>query len=184
MSQAARALDERIACHRPDLARLARLSLGRRWPEISPSDVVGDTIQQALAKQEQFRGPDVLVWLRGILRHRLLDRIRRAIVRREHEKDLDRSSSWIGGILLDPQPSPSSDAVRHEEDATRQKEVRRLAEALDQLPDKEGTVVELLYWYEWTQAEVAELLGCTRPAVAGLLRRALQRMRKLLDNRE
>ncbi|MFO0865329.1 MAG: sigma-70 region 4 domain-containing protein [Gemmataceae bacterium] len=52
-----------------------------------------------------------------------------------------------------------------------------------QLPEDQRQAVELRYLKDLPVAEVASILEKTEPAIAGLLRRGLQRLRTLLDRR-
>ena len=53
-----------------------------------------------------------------------------------------------------------------------------------QLPDAQREAVILHYWQDWTVAAIAEHLGRSSAAVAGLLKRGLQQLREVLRERE
>lgn len=55
-----------------------------------------------------------------------------------------------------------------------------LARALAELPERQRVAVFLAYGDEWTQAEVAELLGVKPATVQKHLERALTRLRQVL----
>ena len=181
MCREATALDQELERHRPYLRLLAGMFLHRRvWPQIDPSDVVQETLMQAYEKQEQFRGPNLLAWLRGILCHRLLDAIRKEKQQKPEQQmldALDQSSCWINIALAAESSSPSEVAMKHEL-------FKRQAEALKQLPEGEQMAVELHHLHGLPLAEVAEYLNRSQPAIAGLLHRGLKRLRKLLQERE
>lgn len=185
MSQEADAPNDELEHHRPYLCVLARKHLDRRlWRMIDPSDVVQATLLDAHRKREQCRGQteeECAAWLRTMLLNDLKDAIRKFGRIADHEQPIqraaDQSSVWIEASLAAEQSSPSAQAMRHEE-------LQRLADALAQLPEVEREVVTLCHLFDWTQSEVAAHLGRTRPAVAGLLRRGLERLRKLLDKPE
>ena len=63
---------------------------------------------------------------------------------------------------------------------TRLERQAALVPALRALTPREREVVQLLYWDERTQKEVAAALGITQQAVAGAKRRALAKMRQVL----
>jgi len=60
-------------------------------------------------------------------------------------------------------------------------ELRRLCEALQRLPLKLQVVLELRFWEELKQREIADALGLSMGTVADRIRRGLRRLRKLLD---
>ena len=55
-----------------------------------------------------------------------------------------------------------------------------LAGAVARLPSRQRTVVMLLYAYEWTQQEVAEVLGISKASVQRHAERGLARLRRRL----
>ena len=123
-------------------------------------------------------------WLRQILAHNLADAIRNlGRAKREVTKErslqqaLDQSSNRLQSWLAAEQPSPSQHAMRHER-------AIRLANALAELPDAQRQALVLQYWHGRSLVEIAEELGRTRSAVAGLLKRGLRQMRALLEGWE
>lgn len=173
-----------LAVYREYLRALARLHLGGRLRgKLDASDLVQQTILQAHARREQFRGTteaEWLGWLRAILANAL------AAATREFETsardtgrerslaaELGESSDRLGRLLPADQSSPSEGAVRGES-------LLRLARALAGLPDDQRRVIELHHLKGLPVAAVAAEVGRTRPAVAGLLFRGLKRLRELL----
>jgi RNA polymerase sigma-70 factor (ECF subfamily) len=96
---------------------------------------------------------------------------------RSLEVSLEASSARIDAWLIAQQSSPSQKAERHEQ-------LTRLADALAKLPDAQREAVILHYWQDWPVAAIAEHLGRSGTAVAGLLKRGLQQLRELLQDRE
>jgi RNA polymerase sigma-70 factor (ECF subfamily) len=173
-----------LAAYRDYLRILARLQLnGPLRGKLDASDIVQQTILLAHDRRHQFRGGsevEWLGWLRAILANVLGSVVREfetaaRNVSRELslETELERSSARLECILAADQSTPSGVAVRSEE-------LLRLAQALVRLPDDQRTAVELHHLKGLTVAEVAEKLGKSRPAVVGLLFRALKRLRELL----
>jgi RNA polymerase sigma-70 factor (sigma-E family) len=65
-------------------------------------------------------------------------------------------------------------------DATATVDLRdALVRALDQLPPQQRAVVVLRYWEQLSEAQTAELLGCSEGAVKSAASRGLQRLRDL-----
>jgi RNA polymerase sigma-70 factor (ECF subfamily) len=181
--------DERpLEAYRDYLRLLARVQVGPRLQaKLDASDVVQQALLQAHEARAQFRGAsegERLAWLRAILANVLASAVRRfeagaRDIGREHslEAALDLSSSRLECLLAADQTSPSQRAVRGEE-------LLRLAAALARLSPEQRRVVELHYLKGLQVAQVAAEIGCTRPAVVGLLFRGLRKLRELLGEHE
>jgi RNA polymerase sigma-70 factor (ECF subfamily) len=170
--------------YRDYLRLLTRLQLNPRLrSKVDESDVVQQALLEAHRCRKQFLGTteaDRLAWLRKILAN-MLARVGRHFSTRarnlQQERSLDAalelSSSRLQCLLTADQTSPSGQAIRGEETVL-------LARALNQLAEDQRRVVELHHLQGFSVTEVAELLGRTRPAVAGLLFRGLNRLRELM----
>lgn len=170
--------------YRDYLRLLTRLQLNPRLQsKLDESDVVQQAILEAHRCRDQFRGnteAERLAWLRQILAHALA-RVGRHFsasirdVQKEQSLDaaLDRSSSRLQSLLVSDQTSPSGYAARDDE-------LLLLARALNQLGEDQRRVIELHHLQGLAVTEVAELMQRTRPAVAGLLFRGLNRLRELM----
>lgn len=174
--------------YREYLSLLARLQLGTRLrSKLDASDVVQQAILQAHTARDQFRGAteaEWLGWLRAILANALASSARRFTAEardlgreRSLEVALDQSASRLACLLSADQTSPSAGAVRAEE-------ILGLAQAMAGLPEDQRSVIELHHLKGLPVAQVAEILGKSRPAVAGLLFRALKTLRNQLGDRE
>jgi RNA polymerase sigma-70 factor (ECF subfamily) len=170
------------------LRLLARLHLGQRLQgKFDPSDVVQQTLLEAYAKREQFRGgneAEYVAWLRRILAHNLADALRAfdqakrdAGRERSLEAALQESSARLEAWVAAAQSSPSQQAERHEQAV-------RLAAALATLPEGYREALVLHYCEGWTLAAIAGHLGRTTAAVAGLLKRGLKQLRAQLAEPE
>lgn len=172
--------------YRDYLRLLTRLQLSPRLrSKLDESDVVQQAILEAHKCRKQFRGTteaDRLAWLRTILAN-MLARIGRSFStgardlqkERSLEAALELSSSRLQCLLTADQTSPSGQAVRGEE-------MVRLARALNQLAEDQREVVELHHLQGFSVTEVAERMGKTRPAIAGLLFRGLNKLRELMGD--
>lgn len=164
------------------LGLLARLEVSPRLRQtIDLSGVVQQTLFDAhLAPREERTEAQTAAWLRAILVHNLGDEVRRRgaqkrDVSRERslEAALEQSASRLEHWLAAEQSSPSQRMIREEE-------LLRMVEALADLPESQRRAVELHHLKGWPLGQIAEDLGVTRPAVAGLLHRGLKTMRAKL----
>ena len=146
-----------------------------------------DPEAEAYEKRGQFRGTseaEWLAWLRQALAHNLADALR-AFGQAKRDVGLERSledaihdsSSRVQAWLAAEQSSPSQRAERHERAAA-------LAAALATLPDDNREALVLHYCEDRPLAEIAQHLGRTPAAVAGLLKRGLKQLRGRLRERE
>jgi RNA polymerase sigma-70 factor (ECF subfamily) len=172
--------------YRSYLHLLARTQLGTQLQgKVDPSDVVQQTLLQAHAHRDQFRGEtdaERAAWLRKILANTLAEAARRfgqpgRDVARERslEATLNESSARLEAFLADHESSPSQRAVRHER-------LLGLATALASLPEDQRVAVELRHLQGCSVATISETMGKSDAAVSGLLRRGLKTLRQALDD--
>ena len=181
--------------HAPTLNRfraylrlLARLQLDPRLRgKLDPSDAVQQTLLQAVQGLNQFRGrsdAEMAAWLRQILANHLanavrdLGRAKRDVGReRSLEAALDASSACLESWLAADQSSPSQQAQRNEQ-------LLRLAEALETLPEAQREALTLHHLQNWSLDAIGQHLDRTPAAVAGLIKRGLKQLRLHLQERE
>jgi RNA polymerase sigma-70 factor (ECF subfamily) len=153
-------------------------------PVFDVSDVVQQTLLEAHQARARFEGNNsaqLLAWLRQILACNLQD-ARRTVgrgcrdVRRQRslEAALAASSQRLASFLAADQSSPSEQAERTER-------ALLLADALTTLPEAQREALILQHWHSWTLDQIAERLGRTPAAVAGLLKRGLKHLRERLQ---
>jgi RNA polymerase sigma-70 factor (ECF subfamily) len=170
------------------LELLARKQLGQQFQgKLDASDVVQQTLLEAHRKREQFLGSNpqqLLAWLRKLLACTLTDALRTlgrakrdATRERSLEAALDESSERLHAWLAAEQSSPSEQAGRHEQAV-------RLADALAKLPESQRTALILRHYHGLAVADIADRLGRTTTAVAGLLKRGAQQLRLILQETE
>jgi RNA polymerase sigma-70 factor (ECF subfamily) len=164
------------------LLLIAGLQLeGQAQRRIDASDVVQQTLLEAHARIHQFQGDDAAMsaWLRQALVNNLRDAWRalkrdKRDVRRELEADMARSSARLESLLVGANSSPSQQAVRNED-------LLRLADALAQLPQPQRQAIVLHHLHCCSLAETAKQLQRSDAAVAGLLHRGLKTLRILMS---
>jgi RNA polymerase sigma-70 factor (ECF subfamily) len=166
------------------LARRLQLDPNLRALDDS-SDLAQETIAKALEHIGQCKAEteaQLVKWLQTILQNVFRDKLRKA-ARTIPNVNLDQlidklvmdSSARLESWMTDGQSSPSEQAERHEF-------LLRLSTALDELPDDQRDVFVLHRMMEMPLAEIAVQLGRTKKAVAGLLRRAAQRLGELMPD--
>jgi RNA polymerase sigma-70 factor, ECF subfamily len=167
--------------HYAYLHLLARSHLrnGARGP-VDASDMVQQAMLQAHRKREQFRGQteaEFRGWLRRILANVIADAFQKQQPKAVLQ-ELDNSAARLDHFLQGEITTPSQRVQRQELHA-------RLAAALDEMPDDMRAALELRYLEQppWPLDRIAEHLGRPTPkAVAGLLARALEKLRASLGN--
>lgn len=174
----------RLERFRDYLRLLAEMHVDRRLQaKFDASDLVQQTLLEAHRDLDKFRGKsdeELAAWLRQALVHNLANAVRdfargKRDVRRERslEASIGHSSCRLEAWLASGDSSPSQRAERNEQ-------LRMLADAVAQLPPAQHEVVVLRYVHGWPIAEIAQHLGRSSSAVAGLLHRAVVDLRKTL----
>ncbi len=178
-------MDDFLERYRAYLGLLARLQIDPRLrAKIDLSGVVQQTLGEAhhvLREGDGHTDEERLAWLRKSLANNLKDELRKLNtgmrdIRRERSLDaaLNDSSQRLEDWLTASGLSPSAQMARAEEAV-------RLAAALATLPEAQREALVLQHWHGWKIAEIAEHLGRTRTAVAGLLKRGLAKLREELQ---
>jgi RNA polymerase sigma-70 factor (ECF subfamily) len=185
MSESADNLAKSLELYRNYLNVLVKLQIDPQLHgKIDVSGVVQQTLIEAHQAMGQSRPPSAeqqIAWLRRILTNNLADEMRKLTTEKRsvgREIPLDAvtgSSSRIQAWLAADQSSPSQH-LQKEEDAIR------LAEALAKLPEAQREALVLQHWHGWSLAQIAQHLGRSTAAVAGLLKRGLQDLRAQLEN--
>ena len=169
--------------YRDYLRVLVRLQLD---PMLQGKVDVSGVVQQTLIEAHQApfssseRAGGQAAWLRRILANNLADEIRklraakRDVAReRSIDAELEHSSRRLHDWLSASGSSPSHSLQREEA-------VRQLAVALAKLPEAQCDAVILRHVKGCSLVELSEQLGRSPAAVAGLLKRGLERLRALL----
>jgi RNA polymerase sigma-70 factor (ECF subfamily) len=173
---------EQIHAQRTYLLRIARLQL--RDSDVA-EDVVQDTLLAALEGAARFSGKSsVKTWLVGILKHKIIDVIRRrmrepvASTLRE-DSDLDAAEDFFdhtGHWTSKPEewPDPSR--------ALEQKEFLEMMDfCLEKLPPNQGRAFMLREVFELEAEEICKTLSITSTNLWVMLYRARLALRQCLE---
>jgi RNA polymerase sigma-70 factor (ECF subfamily) len=178
------ALGQALEACRGYLLRIAGRELGSELrPKGGASDLVQETLLEAFRDFARFEGDgedELRQWLRRLLLNNLADFTRqyRDTAKRQVEREVPlqpgSSSSGQTGWLVAAVPSPSGDAMAHEQ-------AEAVGRALERLPQEYRQVLVWRYRDERSLGEIADLLGLTLKAARGLLARAVRRMQQELE---
>ena len=173
---------------RPFLKALAERELeGDLRSKFDASDIVQQTMLQAMLAEKQWRGRDDASkagWLRAILRnvvHGVSRRFHRPGRSIDRERSIDQERRGGGGqdtshAGRDFDGNHTSPSLAMQSDEERQ----RIALAIEKLTPEQRRALILRYWEDQSLAEIAQALGKSQDAVAGLLYRAMKVMRSEL----
>jgi RNA polymerase sigma factor (sigma-70 family) len=151
---------------RPQLLRFARAQLRNdAWAE----DAVSETVLAALAKPQAFAGQSQLkTWLVGILKHKLIDQIRR------HGREVSATTAEDGEGI---------DALLFNDGGGRREFFEVLEVCVEQLPGVQGRIFMMREWLELDTAEICKELQITPTNAWVLLHRARLRLQMCLQQR-
>jgi RNA polymerase sigma-70 factor (ECF subfamily) len=181
------AVDKLLGEFREPLRRVIGLRLdpaiARR---VDASDIVQDVLLEANQRLTDYlKSPDMPfhLWLRHLAQDRIIDTHRRHRLAQRRSVDreqpiarpawADESSASLVAQLVDPERTPTSEAIRQELQ-------RRLAAAVDQLSEDDREIILMRHHEALSNQEVAKLLGLTEAAASMRYLRALRRLRAVL----
>ena len=170
-----------IEALRPALLKYARLQLRNpAWAD----DAVSDTLLAALEKPQAFGGQSQLkTWLIGILKHKLVDQIRKnsrelsTTTGSDDDEDLDDLLFSGNGHWREAQHDWGNP-----EDALRQMDFMKVLEAcVEKLPGQQGRLFMMREWLELESDEICKELAITPTNLWVMLHRARLRLRECLQ---
>lgn len=177
------ALGRLLELHRGYLRALAQRELGGGLDaRLSASDLVQQTCLSAYRNFPQFQGRQVgefVVWLRRIHVRNVNDAIRQHVQagRRAVDKEQPLDERWAQEMAASREPSPSARAMANEQAVV-------LTLALEELPADQREAVRFRYLEGLPLAEIADRLGRSEDAVAGLLKRGMRTLRERLKDED
>lgn len=167
---------------RPQLLRFARTQLrNEAWAE----DAVSDTLLAALERPQAFGGQSQLkTWLVGILKHKVVDQLRRHA--REATVLVDEDGEDLDELLFTPQGhwrEPPAAWASPEASLGERQFLEVLEACVQHLPPAQGRVFMMREWLELDSEEICKELRITPTNLWVLLHRARLRLRECLDLR-
>lgn len=155
-------------------SHLRTLRLVQPFPNITrrfgDSDVIQITLAKFCDKLISFRGStetEFRVWLSRIARNTALDAVRSC---NGQKADINRE------VALHPIAADHSSASEVLKRAELQDQIDA---AIERLPDDQQTAIRLKYQCQLSMPEMAEWMDRSEVAVAGLIRRGLEKLREL-----
>ena len=156
----------------------AQISCDRRG-QIDPSDLVQQTLLDAAKDPTILHSrtrPEMMSWLRRILRDNLFDRIRRLkleaqVVPLEHL--FEKTSHGLSSILPGSESGPDARIMRAEE-------ALLVTDLLGKLPDAQAEAIVLKHCEGMSVKEISRHMNKTPAAVGGLLRHGMRKLRELM----
>lgn len=159
-----------------------RRLVGRLRARVDASDLVQQTLLEAQRDLRGFRGSsedELVAWLGKILQNNVYQTIQRHVIAKKRSANKERSLDETGpdrqalaNYLAADWSSPSQRAMRGEA-------AIRLAQAIGQLPPDQQEAVRLRHLEGHTLREIAGEMKRSELAVAGLIKRGLQRLREI-----
>ena len=176
-------LAQQLAALRPALVRIARQRVrNAAWAE----DAVSETLVAALENPAAFAGRAQLqTWLVGILKHKLVDQMRRhgreqSLSGNDDDDDGDPLDAWA-----DTTPCWGVDAGAGwgdpQDRLVRRQFMQHLEKSLSTLPGKQGQAFVLRDCLEVETDEACRELGVSANNLSVMLHRARQRLRDSLQ---
>lgn len=176
--------DVRLALEglRPTLLKIARLQLRNdSWAE----DVVAETLLAALEGAAGFAGgSQVKTWVVGILKHKIVDQLRRG----GREVSIEAQMEAAGVESLDElyhadghKLAPPMDWGDPEAMLSRSQFFDVLQACVEQLPANMGRIFMMREWLEYETEQICKELDITSTNCFVMLHRARMRLRECLE---
>jgi len=168
---------EKVAALRPVLVRMARQRLrNEAWAE----DAVSETLVAALEKPDAFGGrAKTRTWLVGILKHKLVDQVRRHTRECQVDSFEDDEADFdhLDSAAEHDEPAPWGDP---QSTLARRQFMRQVGAALADLPPQQGRAFVMRECLDEDTDDVCRELGVTANHLGVMLYRARHRLRSAL----
>lgn len=177
-------IDELLAKYRPYLRLIAARQLDSIIANrLSASDIVQQTLLEAFRDGALFRGnteAQFVAWLKAILNNNIAQATQTHILTHKRSVRRERPMAGSDGQTAIHPPaasdSPSGAAMQGES-------AMILAQQMESLPEDQYEAIRLRYIEGHSLASISSLMDRSEAAVAGLLKRGLEGLRKKFPNR-
>ena len=154
--------------------------------KVDASDLVQQTMLEAHRDFDRFQGGSegqLLAWLRKILLHNVADFVRhyRGTAKRQVRREVPFGNPAASGPLVGA-PEPAAPGATPSQEFLRRDNELRLVDALEKLPPDYQEVILLRNLQRLPFSEVAEQMGRSRPAVQMLWKRAIDKLRDVMED--
>jgi len=163
----ARAFEMVYERHAAAAFSLAYRMVGTRGGAEEVSQEAFLNIWRSGARYDRTKG-SVRTWVLGIVHHRAIDHLRRAVVH-------DRRRASDEGI-----EERFAAVERTDAEVARRDETRTVRDAMDTLPPDQCQVIELAYFGGFTHTEIADMLDTPVGTVKGRMRLGLKKLQTQL----
>jgi RNA polymerase sigma-70 factor (ECF subfamily) len=126
------------------------------------------SIWRSRLRYQSERG-SVRTWVLGIVHHRAIDALRRNLVHERRRASAEGIEEW------------QEARERTDVEVARREEARTVRAAIEELPDKQGQVIDLAYFGGFTHTQIAEMLDMPVGTVKGRMRLGLDKLRRSLS---
>jgi RNA polymerase sigma-70 factor (ECF subfamily) len=178
-------LGELLQRYRPYLNLVASQRIDPRIVRrVCEADLVQQTLAEAAARFGTFRGrteAEFSAWIQTILSHVLEQAIRvhvlaakRSVTRERPLHNEGGSASFYWFDFAADEATPSKILIRGER-------ALRLAQYVESLPGRQGAAIRLRFFEGLKVRQIAETMGLSHAAVAGLLKRGLRILRETMN---
>lgn len=178
-------LEKRIARLRPVLLTLAEALIAPALRvELDASDLVQQTLMEAYQQSRtlaSYHDGPFFGWLRSALRHNVVDAVRHLKTQKNNaarvvrRSDIEDSFNRLEELFIADNTSASGIAQRKEQTA-------QLLAAIQELPPKQRQAVIMKHLRGCSLRQVAEELGLSESATAGLLHRGRKQLAERLED--
>ena len=172
---------DEVAALRPMLVRMARQRLRNdAWAE----DAVSETIVAALENAAAYGGrAKAQTWMVGILKHKVVDQIRRHTRECQLGNDEDADFDDLADDEASAAIEARADWADPQEHVSRRQFMADFDRCLQALPQQQGRAFVLRNWIGKETDEICSELGVSAGNLSVLLHRARGRLREALQSR-